>query len=289
MRHLTFILTGWLFISTAFAQGLDTIDINSVDFGESNNQLSMKFTMAQQMIKSSLSKYSESDKSTDADQLMEKAQANLSLAINRAHEKNWLECNAIIDSVIRDVTTATQIWSKKAFNQNIYRENLKRVEAFVLPEWSEDISQLDRDSLDKESKEIDKLIEQAKLFASNEEFEKGTSELYKAYRLKSALLQKNKHKSTIIYSYLFDTPEEEYEYMLSRNQHFQGLVEKVLEDKNFDEQTSSLINVYLEKSKQGTFKAYSHQLQNQHKEAIEVLDQSIQDLSNALKVMGIRI
>jgi len=289
MRHLTFILTGWLFISTAFAQGLDTIDINSVDFGESNNQLSMKFTMAQQMIKSSLSKYSESDKSTDADQLMEKAQANLSLAINRAHEKNWLECNAIIDSVIRDVTTATQIWSKKAFNQNIYRENLKRVEAFILPEWSEDISQLDRDSLDKESKEIDKLIEQAKLFASNEEFEKGTSELYKAYRLKSALLQKNKHKSTIIYSYLFDTPEEEYEYMLSRNQHFQGLVEKVLEDKNFDEQTSSLINVYLEKSKQGTFKAYSHQLQNQHKEAIEVLDQSIQDLSNALKVMGIRI
>ncbi|MBC8210553.1 MAG: hypothetical protein H8E21_05745 [Gammaproteobacteria bacterium] len=249
----------------------------------------MKFTMAQQMLKSSLSKYNESDNSTDASHLMEKAQANFSLAINRAHEKNWLECNAIIDSVIRDLTTASQILSKKAFNQNVYRENLKRVEAFILPEWSEDISQQDRDSLDKESKEIDKLIEQAKLFASNEEFEQGTSELYKAYRLKSALLQKNKHKSTIIYGYLFDTPEEEYEYMLSRNQHFQGLVEKVLNEKAFDEQTSSLINVYLDKSKSGTFQAYSFQLNNQHKEAIQVLDQSIQDLSNALKVMGIRI
>lgn len=289
MRHLKYSIIFYLYINTVIAQTLIMQDFQSLDFGEENKQLSQKFKMAYYLLSHPpIIQRIESSENREALSLMKTAQSNYQLAVDKVRQQNWLEANAIIDYVLRDVTTLSQLLSKKSISQNLYNENLKRVEAFILPEWSE-LSPDDHELLNKISERINSLLDQAKKHAEAQEYDQASSILHRVYNLKTKLLQKLKHESTVVYGLRFDTPEEEYDYMLKRNQHFLDLVEKVLNENTFHEQTLKLIDVYLERSKAATKDARIREESDQHETAIQILDQSIRDLSSALIIMGIRI
>jgi hypothetical protein len=162
------------------------------------------------------------------------------------------------------------------------------VEAFILPAWSE-LSSEDQALLKKTSEQIGNLLDQVKKHAKAKEYDQATSILHKVYGLKTHLLQNLEHESTVVYDLLFDTSEEEYDYMIKRNQHFLDIVEKVLHENTFDEKTQNLINVHLEQSMTATNDARIREEGNQHEAAIKLLGQSVKDLSSALIIMGVRL
>jgi len=133
------------------------------------------------------------------------------------------------------------------------------------------------------------LLDLVKYQSDAEEYDKANLSLYKVYGLKKQLLEKLEHEKIIIYDLMFDTPGEEYDYMLKRNQHYQLMVDKVLMENTFSKQTLDQINVFLGLSRAATIEARLQEADNQIDQAVKILNQSISDLSNALKVMGIRI
>lgn len=275
-------------MGSSFAQGLDMQNTPSLDFGENNQQLAQKFKMASYLlIKSPLSGGEKSTKHLNANNLYNSAQANYEIVIQKVKDKNWLEANAIIDSVLRDLTASSRILSKKSVNKNLYVENMKRVESFTMPNWGE-LSEQDKITLDKINLQIEDLVKKANAKALENNYEDANSFLYQAYNLKTQLLQKLDHESTIVYDLIFDTPEDEYQYMVKRNKHYQELVEKVTAENSYNEQTLKLVNTYITKGRNGLGAAYESQKSNEHKKAIEILERSVKDLSNALSLLGIK-
>jgi len=285
MNRLTYSIILFLIISAAIAQNLVG---QAIDFGKENSQLSQKFKLAYYLLNHTRGiKSEELAENQKAARLIQIAQSNYQLAVTRANEENWVEANAIIASVIRDVTASSQLLSKKARSRNLYIENLKRVEAFILPEWTE-LSANDQELLRKTTDQINNLLELVKTQAVAKQYDKANTNLYEVYSLKTHLLQSLQHKDTIIYDLNFESSGEEYDYMLKRNQHYQLMVESVLKQNSFDEPTLNLVNVYLRQSRLAMNDARIKEADNKNKQAVQILQQSITNLSNALKLMGLR-
>lgn len=284
----------WVFlfnISIACAQNLDMRDTPTLDFGEDNQQLSQKFKMASYLlIKSPLSGEDGNGVKSefmDATNLYNTAQSNYQIVIQKVKEKNWLEANAVIDSVLRDLTSSSRIISKKSVNKSLYVENMKRVESFVMPKWG-DLSTEDQKTLESTTSLINDLVDKANAQALENNYEDGNAFLYQAYNLKTQLLQKLNHESTIVYDLIFDTPQDEYLYMVKRNKHYQELIENVISENQHDEQTLKLAKVYIDKGRNSLGQAYESEKLDRHKEAIEILEKSVKDLSTALSLLGIK-
>ena len=284
----------WVFlfnISIACAQNMDMRDTPTLDFGEDNQQLEQKFKMASYLlIKSPLSGDEGNgikSEFLDATNLYNSAQANFQVVIQKVNEKNWLEANAIIDSVLRDLTSSSRIISKKSVNKSLYVENMKRVESFVMPKWS-DLSPEDQKTLGTTTSLIDELVDKSNAQALENNYEDANAFLYQAYNLKTQLLQKLNHESTIVYDLIFDTPQDEYLYMVKRNKHYQELIENVIAENKYDEQTLKLAKVYIDKGRNSLSQAFESEKIDLHKEAIEILEGSVKDLSTALKLLGIK-
>lgn len=278
-----------LYINIALAQNQATQDVQTNNLGKENTQLSQKFRMASYLLAHSpIKNRILSSNVKEAVDLLQVVETNYDLVRKKINEENWLEANAIIDSVLRDLTKSAQLINKKNISQNQYYENLKRVESFVLPVWS-NLSSEDHDLLNKNVEKINYLMARAKKQENNKEYNKATTLLSKAYKLKTQLLKILKHEKTVVYNLMFDSPEEEYNYMLKRSRHFLGLVENVLQENYFDTQALKLINTYVEQGKSGISKARAKKKRQLHGEAIDILNGSIKDLSSALRIMGINI
>jgi cellobiose-specific phosphotransferase system component IIA len=258
------------------------------DFGLKNRELSQKFRMAAFLLNSPVKARIESSGSEVARDLLRKAEASFSFARGQAKNQKWLEANAIIESVLRDLTASSKLLNKISVEQNKFEETLKRVEAFTYPYW-QDLSKSDQKLLEQTNTQIEELMKKASTEAAQEKYEEGSNLLLMAYSLKSQLLQRLEHDNTVVYDLIFDTPEEEYSYLIKRKEHFNELLEGVLEKNIFPVHTLNLVNVYIKKSEDKVVEASSRKESGEHKQASQLLEQSIQDLSTALKILGVKI
>ena len=289
MHSLKYLFVLLLYCNTLIAKDQAMHDIQVNDLETENKQLSQKFRMASYLLTHTpLKDRIKSSDNKDATELFKLAQSNFILVRKKINEKNWLEANAIIDSVLRDLTSASQLLNKGNMSRNKYKENLKRVKSFVLPDWS-DLSVDEQTYLDKKTKEISGLMNNSKNLADEKEYARASHLLDEVYAIKTQLLKVLKHESTIVYDQLFDTQEEEFDYMLKRSQHYLGLVESVLKDHSFNPQTRKLIDTYVQQGKLGISKARELEKDKQHEQAIVILDKSIKNLSSSLKIMGIKL
>jgi len=289
MHSLKYLFVLLLYCNTLIAKDEAMHDIQVNDLETENKQLSQKFRMASYLLTHTpLKDRIKSSENKDATQLFKLAQSNFILVRKKINEKNWLEANAIIDSVLRDLTSASQLLNKGNMSRNKYKENFKRVESFVLPDWS-DLSADEQTYLDKKTKEISGLMNNSKNLADDKKYARASHLLDEVYGIKTQLLKVLRHESTIVYDQLFDTPEEEFDYMLKRSQHYLGLVESVLKDHSFNPQTRKLIDTYVQQGKLGISKARELEKDKQHEQAIVILDKSIKNLSSSLKIMGIKL
>lgn len=289
MRYLKYLAILYLYFYSVQAQSQLAQNIQAIDLGKENKQLSQKFRMAHYLLKHKpLIKSITSSSNNIAIRLLHTAQSNYELVGKKINKKNWLEANAIIDSVLRDLTTSAQLINEKKISLNYYRENLKRVDSFVLPEWS-DLSQEDQKQLNENTGKIDYLIDRAEKLAENKKYKNASALLDKAYELKTHLLNNLKHESNIIYDLKFDTPEEECDYLLKRSLHFLSLADNVLKYNSFDTQKKILIDMYIKRGRLGMENTRNKIKNKQYAQAIKILENSIKDLSRALKFMGIKI
>ena len=288
MKYLNYLAGFFFLFNTASAQNITMEAAEEFDFGLENSELSQKFRMANYLLTSPVKERIAKSKLTEARDLLQKAEANFSFARGMAKNEKWLEANAVIESVLRDLTASSQLLSETAVNQTKYEETLKRVEAFTYPYWR-NLSESDRKMLNQTNKQVEELITKASKNAADEKYEEGSNLLLMAYSLKSQLLQRLEHDNTVVYDLIFDTPEEEFSYLINRKNHFSELLQEVLDKNTFEVHTLNLVNVYIKKSEDKMVDAHLKKKNGEHKQASQMLEQSIKDLSTALKILGIKI
>ena len=107
--------------------------------------------------------------------------------------------------------------------------------------------------------------------------------------MKSSLLEKLRHETTIVYDLNFASIQDEYQYLINRTYHYLELVHFALSRSEADNQTQKLIDNYIYRSMVNLEVAENFENDGSFSEAIPVLNQSITQLSSVLKILGIKI
>jgi len=289
MRHSLYMWLLFFIGSAALAAEPLLFDSQSHKLGRENRQLSQKLTMAGYLLNNaSLKSRIDSSNSLSARQLFETAHDDYSQVLRRIETQNWLEANAIIDSVLRNLSRAAQLLSENSMLIKRYRENLKRVESFVLPQWSTP-SPASAKRLEQSLARVNQLIAMAGRLAESKNYKKANDKLDAAYRLKAELLSSLDHQTTVVYDLNFESVEEEYDYLLQRSEHYRSLVDHLLSENSFSAPMTKSINGYLVVGNSGIVQARSRAQEKSYIEAIDILKRSIADFTAALKIAGIRI
>jgi tetratricopeptide (TPR) repeat protein len=200
----------------------------------------------------------------------------------------YLEAEAVLDYVLRDLSASSRLLSMPQQQSNEYSKLVEQLDSFTLPEWS-DLSEAESEMLEAEMVNVSQLRDQAARFADASSYDEAIALLEQAYQIKVSLLEKLRHETTIVYDLNFDTVQDEYSYLINRTYHYLELVQTVLEQSELDEQTRKLTDKYLYGSMLNLEKAEDFEFRGQFSEAIPVLDKSIDQLSAVLKILGITI
>ncbi len=289
MNYFTSFFMMLLIMLSSYEVGAEVMDdIFSKDIIGENKQLSIKFRMASYLLNHSpIKRRIKLSKNKELKSLFDAAVFNFGLVETKINEKKWIEANAVIDSVIRDLSNVSRMLNQKKLDRNKYVENTKRVESFVMPKWS-NLSESETKFLSVNTDKIKLLVGQAVASSDKDDYLMANQYLDKAYKLKTQLLVTLKHESTVVYDLFFDTPEEEFSYMLKRSSHYLELVNNVLKNNTFNKDKMNLINVYVKEAKVGIEKALAMKNNKRHENAVIALDKSIKNLSGTLKIMGVR-
>lgn len=223
-----------------------------------------------------------------AKELLARAAENFLLGEEYFSRGQYLEAEAILDYVLRDLSASAQLLNVSQLKKNKYGKFIEQLDAFVLPEW-EALSESENDFLQNQLEHVSDLRNRAIRQADAELYDEALALLGQAYRVKSSLLQKLKHKTTIVYDLNFDSIQDEYQYLINRTYHYLELVHFALSKSEIDEQSQKLIDGYIYRSMVNLEVAENFENEGNFSEAIPVLNQSITQLSSVLKIMGIKI
>jgi len=93
---------------------------------------------------------------------------------------------------------------------------------------------------------------------------------------------------TMDYTLTFDTPQEEYEYELSRYKSYEELIPIAIEQKNPPKQTLALMDGFVDKAKGIYEMSVPKAKEGDYKTAIQMLQGATSHLQRALRVVGVR-
>jgi len=287
MRILNFLLLFTLGLTAGYAQQAETA--SELAQNESHEQLRHKITMVGIMLNSpEMLKRMESSDDPLAKELLARAAENYLEMDEYFDRGQFLEAEAIIDYVLRDLSAASQLMSVSTRKKSVYLKSIEQLDSFVLPEWKQ-LTNEENEFLQTTLKQIKNLREEAVRHAQAQAFDEATELLTQAYRLKSTLIEKLQHEQTVIYDLAFDSVDEEYDYLNKRTYHYLELVEYALLQEKPAPQTRKLVDDYIYRSVVNLQAAENFKSQDKHKDAISSLDKSIKQLSSVLKLLGINI
>jgi len=287
MKVLTFILIFSLGLAVVFAQ--QETAANKQDEKTANDQLNQKIKMVNYMLHSPvmLQRMESSDDNLAKD-LLARAAENF-LNMEEYFDRGlFLEAEAIIDYVLRDLSAASQLLNISHQKRNKYQKSLEQLDSFVLPAWK-DLSIVENEFLQKTLKQISELRNQAIRESQSEALDQAVALVEKAYYLKVTLIEKLKHESTVVYDLKFNTINDEYDYFHNRTYHYLELVDLALAKKDIDLQTRNLVDSYIHQSMVNLETAEKFESEGKVVNGIAVLDKSIKQLSSVLKILGIKI
>jgi hypothetical protein len=200
----------------------------------------------------------------------------------------YLEAEAVLDYVLRDLSASSQLLSVPQQKKNRYQQFIEQLDSFALPEWR-DLDDIENERLQNRLEHISALRNQAIRKADNESYDAAMSILEEAYRLKVSLIDEFDHETLVVYDLNFETVQDEYQYMVTRAYHFLDLVQVAMAQGAVEEQTHKLADKYLYNSVLHLETAEKLQIQGQFTEAISMLDESINQLLAVLKLLGVKI
>lgn len=221
-----------------------------------------------------------------ARELLARAAENFLMGEEYFDRGQYLEAEAVLDYVLRDLSASSQLLSVPQQKKSRYRQFLEQLDSFALPEWR-DLDELENQLLQNKLENISELRDQAIRQADAESFDTAMSLLDEAYRLKVSLIDEFNHQTLVVYDLKFETVQDEYRYMINRVYHYLDLVQVAMAQGVVEEQTQKLADNYLYSSMLNLEAAEEFETQGQFSKAISLLDKSINQLSAVLKMLGI--
>ena len=287
MRALTFILIFSLSLAVVFAQEDSVIGNQSQKKG--NEQLKQKIKMVNYILNSPvmLQRLEASDDNL-AKELLSRATENFLNAEEYFDRGQFLEAEAIIDYVLRDLSAASRLLNVSHKKRNKYQKSLEQLDSFVLPEWK-NLSAAENRFLQGALIKINALRDEAFSHAQSLDYDRAVALVDQAYRMKSNLIDKLQHEQTIVYDLTFETIDEEYDYLNKRSYHYLELVEHAVTESAVDIQSRKLLDSYIYQSMINLEAAENFQSEGRVAEANSALGKSIKQLTSALKILGITI
>jgi len=256
---------------------------------ESSDQLRQKIAMVDYMLSSPvmLQRMQASDDEL-AKKILARAAVN-SLEIEEYFDRGqFLEAEAIIDYVLRDIIAASRLLNVSRQLKSKYQISLEQLDSFALPQWI-NLSEVENDYLQGALIKIDALRNEAFNHARSQDYDRAVALVDQAYRLKSSLIEKLQHEQTIVYDLTFETIDEEYGYLNKRSYHYLELVEHAVAESAVDIQTRKLLDSYIFQSIINIEAAENFKSEGRVAEANSALGRSINQLISALKILGITI
>lgn len=200
----------------------------------------------------------------------------------------YLEAEAVLDYVLRDLAASSRLLSVPQQKRNEVVKFLEQLDSFALPEWGE-LTEQENDLLQNQLTRVSELRDRAIRHADVNSYDKAIALLEEAYQLKVSLIDTLKHETTIVYDLNFDTIQDEYQYMSNRTYHYLELVQMALSESDIPDTTRKLTDKYVYGSMQNLEQAETLETQGQFSEAILMLEKTINQLSSVLKILGINI
>ena len=287
MRILTFILIYSLGLAAVLAQ--EEAAVGEQSQKSSNEQLKQKIKMVNHMLHSpGMLQRMESSDDELAKGILARAAENYLNMEEYFERGQFLEAEAIIDYVLRDLSAASQLLNISHQKRNKYQKSLEQLDSFVLPAWKE-LTIENNEFLHETLEQIDELRNEAISHSQSKAYDQAVKMVKKAFYLKTTLLEKLPHESTVIYDLEFETINDEYQYLSNRTYHYLELVDLALTKNEIDLQTQNLADSYIQQSMVNLGAAENLEAEGKFPDAISVLNKSIKQLTTALKILGIKI
>ena len=223
-----------------------------------------------------------------AGELVRRAQSNFTETSEYFAQGKYLEAEAILDYVLRDLSAASQLLSAESRIQSSYEQSLRQLDAFEFPEWHE-LTPAQSEYQQEQSAKIADLRARAVQAAQQGDHQSALGLVDQAFRMKSALLAELPHRQVIVYDLDFDSPREEYDYLNQRADHYFELIEIALERAVIGIQTRKLVDDYIYRAVAGFDAAQGLAERDRHVDANSHLDETIKQLVSVLKILGINI
>lgn len=223
-----------------------------------------------------------------ASELVGRARANLQLGETYFNQLQYLEAEAVLDFALRDLSAGSQLLSVSRRQQDKFRRFLEQLDSFALPEF-EQLSEAEEEQLQSRLLEVDERRNQAIRRADGSAYDEAIALLKQAYRLKISLVDSLPHASTIVYDLEFDSIQDEYQYFVNRSYHYLDLVHFALSESQIGEQGRAVLDDRLAQSMVDIEAAETLEVEGRYREALGLLDRSIERLSSILRMLGVDI
>jgi len=287
MWMLAFVLFVSLATSLAFAQqGLPSRNYAGLEAG---TRLKHKIKMVDFILRSPgmRQRLQVSDDSL-ARELLYRATSNFQKMDEYFGQNKYLEAEAILDYVLRDLSAASQLLSADSRKQGRYRQTLRQLDSFELPQWK-DLTFEQSELLQTRLVRIGDLREAAERLAGERDFDAAVESLNQAYAIKAELLDELPHQQVVVYDLVFDSIHEEYEYLNQRSYHYLELVELALARTDIDLPARKQVDEYIYRSITDLEEAETLEYQDKLADAIARLEDAIKELVSVLKILGVKI
>ena len=220
--------------------------------------------------------------------LLDRATENFIKMDQHYEQQEYLEAEAILDYVLRDLSAASQLLSADSRKQSRYKQSLQQFDSFELPQWKNlTLEQLEY--LQTRLLQVGDLRAKALQLSSSQDYDAAVEVLGEAINLKKELLIELPHEQMIVYDLVFDSIQEEYKYLNQRSYHYLELVEIALARTEIELQTRKLVDKYIYRSLTDLEAAENLEYQGKFGEAIDMLDETIKQLISVLKLLGVKI
>jgi hypothetical protein len=287
MQFSIFIFIFLLSQNLAFAQNEAIENVANVTAVEA--RLGQKIKMVNHILNSpDLLERVDSSNDSLAKELLARAAVNFLVGEGYFGRGQYLEAEAVVDYVLRDLSACSQLINVSQLKKKNYKNFIAQLDSFILPEW-EELSESEDDFLSNQLEQVSDLRNQAIRHADAGDYDEALALLGQAYGMKSDLLDKLQHETTIVYDLDFDSNQDEFQYLINRTYHYLELVQYSLSKYETDKQSQKLIDNYIYRSMVNLEIAEGLQNEGIFLEAIPVLKQSIALLSAVLRILGVKI
>ncbi len=135
--------------------------------------------------------------------------------------------------------------------------------------------------------EYARLVKEGQAMGSKGDYPSANKLLEKAQTMITAALTDMLHAQTVVYDTSFETPKEEYEYELAREENYEELVPLAIEQRQPGENTLKMIDEMVKKAAQIKAEGQAIAAKGDYKMAILAIQAATSNLQRALRLAGV--